>query len=159
MSVGENIAKLRKGAGLTQEELAEKLNISGQAVSKWENDMSCPDVEMLARISKLFGCTLDEVVNGKPAAPQMKSSDPKDVDRRVLTLIAEDGEHTKMNMRFPVGLIRRAFERGSLGDIVGDNASQIASVMGMINEGVTGELLKVEDGDTKLIIEVENYEG
>ena len=56
--MGEQIARLRKGNKYTQEQLAEKLKISPQAVSKWENGNAVPEVSMLYKISKLFNCSV-----------------------------------------------------------------------------------------------------
>lgn len=57
---GKTIAKLRKENGLTQSELGKELNVTYQAVSKWENDLSQPDLETIVAMCKLFGVTLDE---------------------------------------------------------------------------------------------------
>ena len=54
-TLGQKIGSLRREKEWTQEELAEKLGVSAQAVSKWENDVSCPDIMLLPEISKLFG--------------------------------------------------------------------------------------------------------
>lgn len=62
MELGKKIKQLRKFSGMTQEQLAEKLNISRQALSKWENGTSMPDVESVVRISKLFHISLDELL-------------------------------------------------------------------------------------------------
>ena len=59
MSYGQKLSQLRKRAGLTQAELGEKLNISPQAVSKWENDLSEPDIASLKKLSEIFGISLD----------------------------------------------------------------------------------------------------
>lgn len=59
MVISENIRMLRKSIGITQEQLAEKLNISSQAVSKWETSQSVPDTMLLPTISKIFGVTID----------------------------------------------------------------------------------------------------
>jgi Predicted transcriptional regulators len=59
MTYGEKIAKLRKENNLTQEQFAELLNVSRQAVSKWEACGSFPDTEKLIRMSKLFSCSVD----------------------------------------------------------------------------------------------------
>lgn len=64
---GKTIAKLRKEKGLTQEQLGKKLNISYQAISKWENDLSEPSLDTLENLSKVFGITLTEffeIANG-----------------------------------------------------------------------------------------------
>lgn len=61
--MGEQIARLRKGNKYTQEQLAEKLKISPQAVSKWENGNAVPEVSMLYEISKLFNCSIDRLLD------------------------------------------------------------------------------------------------
>lgn len=64
-NIGERIVGLRKKKGLTQLQLAEKLNISDKAVSKWESGKGDPSVEMLDLLSELFDCSLDYLVKGK----------------------------------------------------------------------------------------------
>lgn len=61
--MGEQIARLRKGNKYTQEQLAEKLKISPQAVSKWENGNAVPEIPMLCEISKLFNCSVDRLLD------------------------------------------------------------------------------------------------
>ena len=60
--IAKNIAELRQSNGLTQLDLAEKLNYSDKAVSKWERGESLPDVTVLMQIAELFGVTLDWLV-------------------------------------------------------------------------------------------------
>ena len=59
MKLGQKIAELRKKSGLSQEALAEKMNVSRQAVSKWESNQSIPDIEKIVDLSELFGVTTD----------------------------------------------------------------------------------------------------
>ena len=61
MSIGENIAKYRKAKGLTQEELGAKLGVTNQAVSKWESEVSMPDVMLLPGIATALNITLDDL--------------------------------------------------------------------------------------------------
>lgn len=61
MTIGKNIKKLREELGMTQEQMAEKLNISYQAISKWENSQSVPDTMMLPAIAKICCVTIDEL--------------------------------------------------------------------------------------------------
>lgn len=69
MTIGKKIMSLRKEAGLTQEQLAEKLGISPQAVSKWENGISCPDISILPTLASLFHVTVDDLLGvERPAA-------------------------------------------------------------------------------------------
>ncbi len=61
--IAKNISELRTAAGMTQIELAEKLNYSDKAVSKWERGESVPDVSVLLLVAELFGVTLDYLVH------------------------------------------------------------------------------------------------
>lgn len=57
--MGENITSLRRAAGLTQEMLADRLGVTSQAVSKWERQLSCPDVSLLPAMAEVFGVDID----------------------------------------------------------------------------------------------------
>lgn len=68
-TLGKRIVFHRKRLGLTQDQLAERLGVTAQAVSKWENDQSCPDIGTLPRLAEIFGVTTDELLGREPAAP------------------------------------------------------------------------------------------
>ena len=61
MEMGKEIRRLREDRGITQEALAEALNVTGQSVSKWERGTSMPDVQMLPQIAVFFGITIDQL--------------------------------------------------------------------------------------------------
>ena len=61
-SLGKRISQYRKSKGLTQDKLAEQLGVTAQAVSKWENDQSCPDITMLPKLAEIFDITTDELL-------------------------------------------------------------------------------------------------
>ena len=63
MTFGEKIQKLRKEAGLSQEDLSYQLGVSRQAISKWERDNGYPETEKIVRMSKIFNVTLDYLLN------------------------------------------------------------------------------------------------
>ncbi len=65
MTLGERIKRYRHMQGLSQEELAEKINVSRQAITKWENDNGIPDIDNLIALSKIMEITLDELVMGE----------------------------------------------------------------------------------------------
>lgn len=70
-TLGKRIMARRKKLGLTQDKLAETLGVTAQAVSKWENDQSCPDITMLPRLAELFDITVDELLGiTKAEAPE-----------------------------------------------------------------------------------------
>ncbi|MBO4509867.1 MAG: helix-turn-helix transcriptional regulator, partial [Lachnospiraceae bacterium] len=62
MSIGTTIAKKRKALGFTQKELADRLKVSFQAISKWEKGISNPDVELLPALAEILGTTVDALV-------------------------------------------------------------------------------------------------
>ena len=63
MNIAEKITKLRKAHGWSQEDFAEKLNVSRQAISRWENGTALPDAQNVLQISKLFNVTTDYLLN------------------------------------------------------------------------------------------------
>ena len=63
--IGENIAMLRKKQGLTQQELAERLDVSNKAVSKWENGQGYPDIAQFPVLANLFGVSVDRLMSGQ----------------------------------------------------------------------------------------------
>lgn len=61
MVINKKIADLRKRNGMTQKQLAERLGVSCQAVSKWESGVCCPDIRLLPLIAECFGISIDEL--------------------------------------------------------------------------------------------------
>lgn len=66
--IAENIARLRRARGMTQEALAEVIGVSAQTISKWENSATCPDVALLPVIADVFGVSIDTLY-GRESAP------------------------------------------------------------------------------------------
>ena len=62
MEIGNKINQLRKLSGMTQEQLAEKLNVSRQTISKWESDSTSPDLESIVKISRIFHVSLEDLM-------------------------------------------------------------------------------------------------
>lgn len=65
MTIGSKIAFYRKRLGITQDALAQKMEVSNQAVSKWESDQCCPDISLLPLLADIFGTTIDELFDHK----------------------------------------------------------------------------------------------
>lgn len=61
-TLGTMIAELRKQHGMTQLELAEKMGVTDKAVSKWERDLSCPDINSLPNLAEIFGVSVEELM-------------------------------------------------------------------------------------------------
>lgn len=68
-TLGKRIAQNRKRLGLTQEQLADRLGVTPQAVSKWENDQSCPDITALPVLAEIFGISTDALLGREPQPP------------------------------------------------------------------------------------------
>lgn len=87
-SIGQFIAALRKANGMTQQELADRLNVSNKAVSRWERDECAPDISLIPPLAEIFDVTCDELLKGEritDASPQEKK-EPK-VQKQVKSLI------------------------------------------------------------------------
>ncbi|MBO7251501.1 MAG: helix-turn-helix transcriptional regulator [Oscillospiraceae bacterium] len=67
-TLGAKIAQLRKQHGMTQLELAEKMGVTDKAVSKWERDLSCPDISTLPRLAETFSVSVDDLMEVKKEA-------------------------------------------------------------------------------------------
>lgn len=72
MDVAERLAALRKRAGLSQGDVAERLNVSRQAVSRWETGFTVPSTDNLSRLGRLYGVTLDELLSYSAPLPPEK---------------------------------------------------------------------------------------
>ena len=106
---GQRFSRLRKAKGMTQEVIAEKMNISPQAVSKWENDLSAPDVSLLLPLAELLGVTTDTLLGKEDPAPTRILAEKKDIDKMVLRILINDGgDNVKINL--PVALVRSALK-------------------------------------------------
>jgi len=68
-TLGKRISAYRKKMGLTQDQLAEKLGLTAQAVSKWENDLSCPDITILPKLADIFGVSTDVLLGREAEVP------------------------------------------------------------------------------------------
>lgn len=64
-SIGQFIAILRKANGMTQQDVADRLNVSNKAVSRWERDESAPDISLIPALAEMFGVTCDELLRGE----------------------------------------------------------------------------------------------
>lgn len=99
---GAFIAKLRKKSGLTQQELAQKLNITAKAVSRWETGKGYPDVTILPQISNIFNVSVNEILNGDHLT---KEEAVEVVERTVLTVCHQAKTDRRRNLRLLITVL------------------------------------------------------
>lgn len=97
MELSKKIHELRKIAGLTQEQLAEKTDVTRQTVSKWESGISTPDWESMIKISKLFNFTLDEFAESNEDMVQ------KDCKKMNMEDLMQLNDHKRRMLLFLIG--------------------------------------------------------
>ena len=78
-TLGRRIAAHRKRLGLTQDSLAEQLGVTAQAVSKWENDQSCPDIAMLPKLAEIFDVTIDALLGMEKKQEMLPAEEMEEV--------------------------------------------------------------------------------
>lgn len=87
--IGDCIAKLRKEKGWTQDVLADKLQVSNKAISKWESNKGEPSLEFLPKLAELFGITLDYLMTGKKVE-EVVNYDDMDAEKRAVRIVLND---------------------------------------------------------------------
>lgn len=87
-TLGMMIAELRKEHGMTQLELAEKMGVTDKAVSKWERDLSCPDINSLPNLSALLGVSVDELMQLKAKESSVTKKRPKEIIDLIFKAVA-----------------------------------------------------------------------
>ena len=110
MKLCEKLYELRRAAGLSQEELAERLNVSRQAVSKWENGAAQPELSKLVELSRLYGVSVDELLSLEEA----EKGDAKAASSVDASTPAEEGSPAKAPSRRGGGLPRPRRRSGTL---------------------------------------------
>lgn len=158
-TLGTRINTLRRRAGMTQDALAEQMGVSPQAVSKWENDMSVPDLPVLTALSDYFHISLDELVRGTRTDVQYvppearKSADQMFLRVRVHSAL---GDTVKINL--PLALVRIAAQLdGVLPQFKGSDLLRqldLDALLSLIEGGACGKLVEVEssEGDTVEVV-------
>lgn len=155
---GTRISRLRKEKGMSQEALAEKIGVSAQAVSKWENDQSCPDISLLPQLAKLLDVTVDELLTGNSnevrMVPRGERKSLEELTLRVRVLSA-DGDKVKVNL--PMTLVKVGLEMGV--EMVPNNAKGMDSmknldlkqIIDLAEQGALGKLVEIESADGDIV--------
>lgn len=150
---GTRLQRLRKEKGLTQEEVATKLNISAQAVSKWENDLTSPDISIIVELSEILGTTLDELLGKetKKKVEYIPNIEKKDIDKMTLKIILDSADGDKVRINLPMALVRIFVDSGlEMPEISGNTALKnidFKKIIELVEQGAIGEFVTVESAD------------
>lgn len=158
-SLGSRIAELRRKKNMTQEDLANALGVTPQAVSKWENDLSCPDITLLPQLARLFGVTIDELLGNQnqPETTLLPEEQRKPLKDMIFRIYVNTKEGDKVRVNLPMALVQVALQMGmQMPQVSGSAAGEalknidIAQLVALVEQGVIGKLVEVEtaDGDT-----------
>lgn len=159
-SLGKKIALLRKTKGFTQDELAERLGVSAQAVSKWENNIACPDIMLLAPIAELFHVTTDELLsaNTSKSVKYISPSDQLNFNELTLKVIIDSNEGDKVRINLPMQLVKIGLEIGLKLPQVAQNEKleniDLTQIVALVESGAIGKLVEIESttGDNVYIV-------
>ena len=155
-TLGKRIAQLRRERNLKQDELAAQMDVSPQAVSKWENDQTCPDISALPLLAKILGVTVDELLTGKkeeqtPAVRMVPPADRKDINDMILRIVANSQGGDKLRVNLPLGLVPVALEMGmEIPQISGISALKnvdLNQIMYLVHQGFVGKLMEAESSN------------
>ena len=108
MNIGEKLFELRKNKNLSQEEVAEKLNVTRQTVSKWETNQSTPDFDKIVPLCELFEISTDELLRGKKSESQVEENDTNILEKQENNTELKDDIKTEENIMTKDELRRKA---------------------------------------------------
>ena len=151
MSIGKNIAYFRKEKGLTQSELGDRLGVSNQAVSKWETELTMPDVMLLPEIAKNLGISIDSLYGDLTEKEQIIFDNITEEDRRVL-IVSVQSNGVTVKTRLPVVAIQSIFGNALLRDCLAEE--EIETLLSMLENNAKGTLLNVDSDDAQVTISV-----
>ena len=159
MTIGKRIAALRREKNLKQDDLAQMLEVSPQAVSKWENDQTCPDISLLPKLAKILGVSVDELLSDKqelqPVVTLVPEDQRKDIKDMMLRIVVDSADGDKVRVNLPMALVQLAMEMGmEMPQVSGNDALKDidwAQVMELVRHGVMGNLIEVESADGDIV--------
>ena len=159
MTIGKRIAALRREKNLKQDDLAQMLEVSPQAVSKWENDQTYPDISLLPKLAKILGVSVDELLSGKqelqPVVTLVPEDQRKDIKDMMLRIVVDSADGDKVRVNLPMALVQLAMEMGmEMPQVSGNDALKDIDweqVMELVRHGAMGNLIEVESADGDIV--------
>lgn len=155
-SLGERIAFYRKKVKLTQEQLAEKCSVTSQAVSKWENDLTAPDITLVAPLAGIFGITCDELLGVH--RNQTTAIDPElvDLNKMLFRMKINSVNGDTVNINLPLSIADAVLKSGILKNKEGAEVAEVLKeidleqIVQLVKLGAVGKLMDIKSakGDT-----------
>ena len=156
-SFGNRLAELRRERNMTQYDIADRLNITAQAVSKWENDLTSPDIDTLIALSDIFDISVDELLGKeKKEALYVPEASRKDISQMVFRIKVNSADGDRVRINLPMAVVK-VLVNSDLDVISGNRALDSVDfhqLIMLVEQGVIGELVSVDsaDGDHIVII-------
>lgn len=154
MTLGKKLSILRKQANLTQEELADKLNVSRQAITKWENDTGLPELDNIKKLSSMFNISVDELLDYKveqiniPCASSeeitKENSKYKNVDSFVLKRFCNAESIERLTREVKLTFLQEVFDF-----FIGAGTLEVADI---VKTGLVYPYLITENGNDYLVL-------
>ena len=156
-SIGKKIASLRKERGLTQSELAEKLGVSAQAVSKWENDVAYPDITLLAPLADELSTSIDLLLGDAVEAETryVEKKERKNYEDMIMKIrVIDGGDNVKVNLPMPIFDVIMKIGLDNV-DIGGKGESlkdvDLEKIKLLVEQGAVGKLVEVTSEDGSIV--------
>lgn len=149
-SFGTRLANVRKQHNLTQNDIADRLHISAQAVSKWENDLTSPDIDTLIKLSEIYDMSMDELIGKEKTEPvYLPKEERKSIESLMLKIVvnSKDGDSVKINL--PMAAVK-AFLNNDTSVFTGNKALEAIDfnqIYSLAEQGMMGELVSMESAD------------
>lgn len=158
MTLGKRIALLRRQKELKQDDLAGMLGVSPQAVSKWENDQTCPDISLLPKLASILDVSVDELLSGKEETAAVKVLPPaerKDLKDMMLRIVVDSADRERVRINIPMALVQVGLDMGMDMTKFSGNSSlkniELRHILELVRQGAVGNLMEVETGDGHVV--------
>jgi len=158
-TIGSRICRFRKAKNMTQEELANQVGVSSQAVSKWENDASCPDISLIPALCEVLGVSTNELLTGKGDAVRVvPAGERKPFELLVMRIRVNSADGDKVRVNLPMPMVKICMEIGvNMLPNMGDEQAQmfknvdLSKLVQMVEMGMIGKLVEVESSNGDIV--------